>query len=92
MVWAIALGQDQGMNEKSLHRTNNGKMIAGVCSGLGEYLGVDPNIVRLALAIFTLLGGAGVLIYIAGWLLIPEEGKPTSIVQDLINKQQQKVP
>ena len=80
------------MNEKSLHRTNNGKIIAGVCSGLGEYMGVDANIIRLLLAVFTLVGGAGVLVYVAGWLLIPEEGKATSIVQDLLNKQQQKAP
>jgi phage shock protein PspC (stress-responsive transcriptional regulator) len=76
------------MNEKSLHRSNNGKMIAGVCSGLGEYLGVDANIIRLLLAVFTLLGGTGILIYIAAWLLIPEEGRGTSIVQDLVSKQQ----
>jgi len=76
------------MDTKSLHRTNNGKMVAGVCSGLGEFLGVDANIVRLLLAVFTLLGGAGILVYIAGWLLIPEEGRDTSIVQDLINRQQ----
>jgi phage shock protein PspC (stress-responsive transcriptional regulator) len=73
-------------------RTRNGRMIAGVCSGAGESLGVDPNILRLALAVFTVLGGAGVLVYALGWLLLPEEGKETSIVQDLINKQQQKTP
>lgn len=76
------------MDTKSLHRTNNGKMVAGVCSGLGEFLGVDANIIRLLLAVFTLLGGAGILVYIAGWLLIPEEGRDTSIVQDLISRQQ----
>jgi len=80
------------MNGKSLHRTHNGRMLAGVCSGVAEFTGVDANIVRLALAIFTLLGGAGIFVYIAAWLLIPEEGRETSIVQDLINKQQQKAP
>ncbi|MCW2885763.1 MAG: hypothetical protein QOE54_1532 [Streptosporangiaceae bacterium] len=79
-------------SNKQLVRTRNGRMIGGVCSGAGEYLGVDPNILRLALAVFTVLGGAGVLVYALGWLLIPEEGKQTSIVQDLINKQQQKTP
>jgi phage shock protein C len=77
---------------RPLVRTHNGRMIAGVCSGAGEYLGVDANILRLILAVFTLLGGAGVLVYAIGWLLLPEEGKQTSIVQDLINKQQQKTP
>ncbi|MGI8335820.1 PspC domain-containing protein [Actinomadura scrupuli] len=77
---------------KQLVRTHEGRMVAGVCSGTGEYLGIDPNIVRLALAVFTLLGGSGILVYALGWLLVPEEGKDTSIVQELINKQQQKTP
>ncbi|MCW2915429.1 MAG: phage shock protein PspC [Actinomycetia bacterium] len=80
-----------GFNKRFV-RTRNGRMIAGVCSGAGEYFGVDANILRLALAVFTVLGGAGVLVYALGWLLIPEEGKETSIVQELINKQQQKTP
>jgi phage shock protein C len=80
-----------GFNKRFV-RTHNGRMIAGVCSGAGEYFGVDANILRLALAVFTVLGGAGVLVYALGWLLIPEEGKETSIVQELINKQQQKTP
>jgi phage shock protein PspC (stress-responsive transcriptional regulator) len=79
-------------HSKQLVRTRNDRMIAGVCSGAGVYLGVDANILRLVLAVFTLLGGAGVLVYALGWLLIPEEGKETSIVQELINKQQQKTP
>jgi phage shock protein PspC (stress-responsive transcriptional regulator) len=77
---------------KQLVRTHEGRMVAGVCSGTGEYLGIDPNIVRLALAVFTLLGGSGLLVYALGWLLVPEEGKDASIVQELINKQQQKTP
>jgi phage shock protein PspC (stress-responsive transcriptional regulator) len=80
-------------NEKprELRRTRKGRMIAGVCSGAGEYLGVDANILRLVLAaisVFTL--GTGAAIYVAGWLLIPEEGEHQSIVQGLLDKQQNK--
>jgi phage shock protein C len=75
---------------KQLVRTLDGRMLAGVCSGIGEFLGVDANIVRLALLVFTCLGGSGVLVYGAAWLLVPEEGKDASIVQELLNKQQQK--
>ncbi|MFI6814406.1 PspC domain-containing protein [Nonomuraea sp. NPDC050328] len=78
------------MNEtKQLRRTQQGRMIAGVCSGVGQYIGVDPNIIRIALAILTLFGGAGIAAYAIGWLLLPDEGRP-SIVQDLISKQQHK--
>jgi phage shock protein C len=66
-------------------------MVAGVCSGAAEYFGVDANILRLLLAglcVFT--AGTAAFIYVAGWLLIPEEGERTSIVQGLLDKQQQK--
>ncbi|WP_067475114.1 PspC domain-containing protein [Actinomadura hibisca] len=71
---------------KRLRRTRDGKMIAGVCSGTGDYLGVDPNVLRLGLGLFTLLGGAGVALYAIAWVLIPEEGAATSIGEDLLRK------
>ena len=66
-------------------------MIAGVCSGTAEYFGVDANILRLVLAglcVFT--AGTAAFIYVAGWLLIPEEGERTSIAQGLLDKQWKK--
>jgi phage shock protein PspC (stress-responsive transcriptional regulator) len=72
--------------EKQLRRTREGRIIAGVCSGGARYLGVDANILRLALAAFTIFGGAGVLVYVIAWILIPEEGQPSSIAEDLIKK------
>ncbi|SNT55239.1 phage shock protein C (PspC) family protein [Actinomadura meyerae] len=71
---------------KKLTRTKDGRMVAGVCSGAAEYLGVDANILRVGLAVFTVFGGAGLALYIIGWLLIPEEGAPTSIAEDLFKK------
>lgn len=53
-------------------RSSTNRKIAGICGGLGEYFNVDPVIVRLAWVIFTLAGGAGLLAYIIGWLIIPE--------------------
>ena len=63
------------MNKK-LYKSND-KMIAGVCSGLGEYLNVDPTIVRLIWALVA-LSGAGVLAYLVCALIIPE--KPSDII------------
>ncbi|MEV0589869.1 PspC domain-containing protein [Nonomuraea cavernae] len=77
-------------NIKHLRRTQNGRIIAGVCSGVGDYVGIDANLIRIGLAIATLFGGVGIGVYAIAWLLIPEEGKDTSIVQDLISKQQAK--
>ena len=52
------------------------------------FLGVDANIVRLVLAVFTVFGGAGVALYVIAWLLIPDEGAATSIAEDLFKKAQ----
>jgi phage shock protein C len=59
-------------NPKKLYRSKNNRIIAGVCSGLGEYFNVDPTIVRLIWIIFTLLYGVGLLGYLIAWLLVPE--------------------
>ncbi|MBW8485914.1 PspC domain-containing protein [Actinomadura parmotrematis] len=72
--------------DRRLVRTRDGRMLAGVCSGAGRYFGVDPNLVRLGLAAFTLFGGAGALLYAAAWLLLPEEGAATSVGEDLFRK------
>src|SRR5689334_1010893 len=74
---------------KQLRRTRQGRIVAGVCSGVGEYVGIDPNILRVALAVATFFGGLGVGVYAVAWLLVPEQDKPTSILQDLIDKQRQ---
>ncbi|MHB1433390.1 MAG: PspC domain-containing protein [Streptosporangiaceae bacterium] len=73
-----------------LVRPKDGRIIAGVCAGVADYLGVDVNIVRLVLAVLTIFtAGTGVLAYAAAWALIPEEGHATSIAEDLINKNRQ---
>ena len=55
-----------------LYRNPNDKFIGGVCSGLANYLDVDPAVVRLLFAIFG-FGGWGFLIYIALWIFVPEK-------------------
>jgi phage shock protein C len=68
-----------------LRRAYNGRMLAGVCAGLADSFGVDVTIVRVAFAVFTFLGGAGVPAYLACWLLIPEEGSDQSIAGSLFS-------
>jgi len=58
---------------KKLFRSKN-RMIAGVCAGLGEYMGVDPTIVRLIWVVFSFFSlGAGILAYVIAWVIIPEK-------------------
>ena len=48
--------------------------MAGVAGGLARHLDIDPIIVRVALVVLVFFGGSGLLLYAAGWLLVPEEG------------------
>jgi phage shock protein PspC (stress-responsive transcriptional regulator) len=48
-------------------------MLAGVCSGIARHFGVDPTIVRILWAVFTLAGGSGFLVYLIAWLLMPDD-------------------
>lgn len=61
------------MSNKRLYRSRNDRMIAGVCGGLGQYLHIDPTLIRIALLFLALWGGGGVLAYFIAWLVIPEE-------------------
>lgn len=56
---------------KKLYRSRKHKMIAGVCSGLADYFGMDPTIMRLIFIFFLLLGGAAMLVYLVMWVVVP---------------------
>jgi phage shock protein C len=73
---------------KKLVRTHEGRIIAGVCSGLGEYFGLDPYIIRLAFALVSIFTAAfgGVLLYLAAWVVVPEEGESASIAEKIVKK------
>jgi len=67
---------------RTLQRPADDRMLAGVAAGIARYLGVDVTLVRIAFALLTFLGGAAVPAYLAGWLLIPEEGSDQSIAAE----------
>lgn len=71
-----------------LRRAVSGRMVAGVCAGIADYVGIDVTIVRVAFAVFSFLGGAGIPAYLACLLLIPEEGSDQSIAGGLIDSLQ----
>lgn len=71
---------------KRLYRKPEGRIVAGVCTGLADYLGVDVTIIRLVFAALTVFGGAGVLLYLIAWLVVPEEDKKSSIAEEFVSK------
>jgi phage shock protein C len=58
---------------KRLQRSRTERMIAGVCGGVAEYFEVDPTLVRLIWVAITVMAGAGILLYLIMWVIMPLE-------------------
>jgi phage shock protein C len=56
-----------------VRRSRSERVVAGVCGGVGRYLGVDPVLLRIAFIILALANGLGVIAYVVAWVAIPEE-------------------
>jgi phage shock protein C len=69
----VSTPEAEAREPRLLRRSPDDKVIAGVCGGLGRYLGVDPVLLRIAFVILAVAGGGGILIYVVAWILIPEE-------------------
>ncbi len=67
-----------------LFRPRRGRMVAGVAAGIGWDFDVDPLVVRLGFVVLALFGGLGVPLYLAGWLLMPDEGADQSVAEYLL--------
>jgi phage shock protein PspC (stress-responsive transcriptional regulator) len=67
-------------------RPRDGRKIAGVAAGIGNRYGIDPVIVRVAFVVAAIYGGAGIFLYLVGWLLLPEERDEVSPFESVINR------
>jgi phage shock protein PspC (stress-responsive transcriptional regulator) len=70
---------------KVLRRAVDGRMLGGVAAGLAKYFELDVALMRVILVVLSFLGGAGVPLYVAAWLLIPEEGSEVPIASELLS-------
>ena len=81
------MSEDNGSSGgKRLLRIRQGRIVAGVCAGLGAYFRVDVNLIRLAFGVLTVFYGLGILLYLIAWLILPEEGEDGSIVESFVSK------
>src|SRR3954471_21997097 len=74
----------QPIATKRLERPPSGRILAGVSAGLGRYFDLSPAFFRLGFIVLPLLGGSGVLVYLAALLIVPEEGKEQSIAGEAL--------
>ncbi len=65
---------------RALRRDRHDRKIAGVCGGLARHLDVDPTLVRVVIVVLTLFGGAGLLLYAALWVFVPEQGSDRALI------------
>ncbi len=73
--------------EQRLHRGVRGRMLAGVAVGVADYFDIDPTIVRVGFVALAFLGGLAVPLYLAGWLLIPDEETDVSVAEELLARE-----
>ena len=71
---------------RRLQRRTEGRLIAGVASGLGDYFGVDLVLFRIGFIVLTVLGGAGLLLYLVAWALIPSTDTGRSLASGFLTR------
>ena len=67
---------------KKLYRSNENKIIWGVCGGLGEYFQIDPVIIRILFILMLFAGGAGFFLYIILAIMMPSSSKKPEVVEE----------
>ena len=72
--------------ERSLRRRDDTRMLGGVAGGTAQFFDVDVLYVRIGLVALAVLGSGGVVLYIAAWVLIPEQGSDVSLAQTILRR------
>ena len=58
---------------RKLYRSKTNRQLAGVCGGLAEYFNLDATLIRVLFVVLAVLGGSGVVLYLALWIIVPKE-------------------
>jgi phage shock protein C len=58
---------------RKLYRSRTDRTIAGVCGGLAQYFSLDPTLIRVLFVVLAVLGGSGIILYVAMWIIVPNE-------------------
>jgi phage shock protein PspC (stress-responsive transcriptional regulator) len=58
---------------RKLYRSRTNRQVAGVCGGLAQYFNVDATLIRVLFIVLAVFGAAGILIYVAMWIIVPKE-------------------
>jgi phage shock protein C len=58
---------------RKLYRSRSNRQVAGVCGGLAQYFGIDATLIRVLFVVLAVLGGSGIVLYLALWVIVPSE-------------------
>jgi phage shock protein C len=58
---------------RKLYRSKTNRKLAGVCGGLAQYFNVDATLIRVLFVLLAVLGGSGLVLYVAMWIIVPKE-------------------
>jgi phage shock protein C len=58
---------------RKLYRSKTDRKVAGVCGGLAQYFNIDPTLIRVLFVVLAILGGSGLVLYVALWIIVPTE-------------------
>jgi phage shock protein C len=58
---------------RRLYRSRSDRKLAGVCGGLAQFFNLDPTLIRVLFVVLAVLGGSGILIYLAMWIMVPNQ-------------------
>jgi phage shock protein C len=58
---------------RKLYRSRTNRQVAGVCGGLAQYFNLDATLIRVLFVLLAVLGGSGIVLYLALWIIVPKE-------------------
>jgi len=71
------MAESTDFRHRKLYRSQENRMIGGVCGGMAEYFNIDPNLMRILWVILAFLGGSGVIVYLAALIIVPNNPDQT---------------
>ena len=63
---------------RKLYRSRTDRKLAGVCGGLAQYSNLDATLIRVLFIVLAVLGGSGLVLYLAMWIIVPNEPQGTA--------------
>jgi phage shock protein PspC (stress-responsive transcriptional regulator) len=78
--------EQTGSTPRLLRRRTSDRVLGGVASGLGDYFNVDPLLIRITFVGLMIFGGAGLVLYVLAWLLVPAESHDRSLLEDFLRR------